>query len=185
MDYVYLLLIAVSLSVDAFTVSVCNGMSMEMNGKRRVFIAAVFGIMQGIMPIIGFFLGTLILKYLHPYDGILSFVLLLAIGLKMIIDACKGDKCANIKFSVPAVLIQGIATSIDALAVGVTLTTLSISIWLSAGAIALTTFTLCILALIFGERIIRLFKGKTHVTQIIGGAVLIVIGLKILIETFV
>lgn len=185
MDYLYLLLIALSLSVDAFTVSICNGISMEINGKRRFFIAATFGLLQGIMPLAGFFLGSFILRYIQPYDGIVSFALLLLIGCKMIFDACKGDNCTNRKFSVGTVFAQGVATSIDALAVGVSLMTIDITIWLSTGIIAVVTFILCFTALLCGEKIIRLFKGKTFVAQIIGGAVLILIGIKILIETFI
>lgn len=185
MDYLFLLLIAVSLSLDAFSVSICDGMIMELNGKRKAFIAGTFGLMQGVMPIIGYFLGSLFVDYLSPYDGILSFALLLIIGLKMIIDACKNNKCATVKFSVPTVLVQGIATSIDALAIGVSLLTMNVVIWFGALIIAAITFILSLLALIFGQKLLGLFKGRTYIAEIIGGAVLILIGIKILIESFI
>ena len=185
MNYLFLILIAVSLSLDAFSVSICNGMVMELNVKRRLFIAGTFGAMQGIMPLIGYFVGSLFVDYIKPYDGILSFALLLIIGLKMIIDAVKSRKenCSIAKFSIPTVLVQGIATSIDAIAVGVSLLTMNILVWISVSVIAAVTFLLTLLALLFGEKLIGVFRGRTYIAEIIGGCVLILIGLKLLLES--
>lgn len=185
MDYLILILIALSLSIDAFSVSICDGMVMSLNYRKRFFIAGTFGIMQGVMPLIGYFLGSLFVGFLSPYDGILSFVLLLVIGIKMIVDACKNQECSTADFSVSTVLLQGVATSIDALAVGVTLLSMSVIIWVAAAVIAAVTFILSLIALICGEKLVKLFKGRSYIAQIIGGAVLILIGVKILIESFI
>lgn len=141
--------------------------------------------MQGVMPIIGYFLGSLFIGYLSPYDGILSFALLLIIGIKMIVDACKNQQCSTANFSIPSILVQGVATSIDALAVGVTLLSMKVIIWISAPVIAIVTFSLSLLALLCGEKLVGLFKGRAYIAQIIGGAVLILIGVKILVESFI
>ena len=187
MDYLFLILIAVSLSLDAFSVSICDGMVMEMNTKRRLFIAGTFGVMQGIMPLIGYFVGSLFVDYIRPYDGILSFAILLIIGAKMIVGAVRNRKEAypSNKFSVHSVLLQGIATSVDALAVGVSLLTMNTIIWVSISIIAAITFGLCLLALVCGEKLMGLFKGKTYIAEIIGGSVLILIGIKLLIESLI
>lgn len=185
MDYFILFLLAISLSIDAFSVSICDGMIMTLNNRRRFFIAGTFGIMQGVMPIIGYFLGSLFVGYISPYDGILSFVLLLIIGIKMIVDACKNQKCSTSDFSVPSVLLQGVATSIDALAVGVTLLSMKVIIWIAAPVIAVVTFVLSLLALLCGEKLVGLFKGRSYIAQIIGGVVLILIGIKIIVESFI
>lgn len=185
MDYLFLILIAVSLSLDAFSVSICDGMVIEMNLKRRLFIAGTFGIMQGVMPLIGYFVGSLFVDYIKPYDGILSFAVLFIIGLKMIIDAVRNRKetCPATKFSVPSILLQGVATSIDALAVGVSLLTMNTIIWIDVSVIAAVTFGLSLLALFFGEKLIGLFRGRTYIAEIVGGSVLILIGLKLLLES--
>lgn len=185
MDYFILFLLSISLSIDAFSVSLCDGMIMSLNNKRRFFIAGTFGVMQGVMPIIGYFLGSLFIGYLSPYDGILSFALLLIIGIKMIVDACKNQQCSTANFSIPSILVQGVATSIDALAVGVTLLSMKVIIWISAPVIAVVTFSLSLLALLCGEKLVGLFKGRAYIAQIIGGAVLILIGVKILVESFI
>lgn len=185
MDYFILFLLSISLSIDAFSVSLCDGMIMSLNNKRRFFIAGTFGVMQGVMPIIGYFLGSLFIGYLSPYDGILSFALLLIIGIKMIVDACKNQQCSTANFSIPSILVQGVATSIDALAVGVTLLSMKVIIWISAPVIAIVTFSLSLLALLCGEKLVGLFKGRAYIAQIIGGAVLILIGVKILVESFI
>lgn len=185
MDYLFLFLIAISLSLDAFSVSICDGMIMELNGKRKAAIAATFGIFQGIMPVIGYFVGKLFIDYIKPYDGILAFALLLIIGAKMIIDAIRNRKesCRMTKFSVSTILLQGLATSIDALAVGVSLTSMNVIVWIAAAVIAAVTFALSLCALFFGEKLLGLFKGKTYIAEIIGGSALILIGLKILLES--
>ena len=185
MDYFILFLLSISLSIDAFSVSLCDGMIMSLNNKRRFFIAGTFGVMQGVMPIIGYFLGSLFIGYLIPYDGILSFSLFVIIGIKMIVDACKNQQCSTADFSVPSILLQGVATSIDALAVGVTLLSMKVIIWISAPVIAVVTFSLSLLALLCGEKLVGLFKGRAYIAQIIGGAVLILIGVKILVESFI
>lgn len=186
MDYIVLLLLAVSLSLDAFSVSICDGMVMPLNVRRRLFVAGTFGIFQGVMPLIGYFVGTLFIEYVRPYDGILSFVLLAAIGLKMIIDAVRGrkDDCHAAVFSVPAVLVQGVATSIDALAVGVSLLSMPILVYVCVSVIAAVTFLLSLVALFCGEKLNGLFRGRTFVAQIIGGCVLALIGLKLLLGSF-
>lgn len=186
MDYLIVIIIALSLSLDAVAVTVCDGLSMELNTKRKFFIAATFAVMQGVMPLIGYFIGEAFLKYIHPYDVWLSFAILLIVGGQMVVEGARSLKNGTNemkKFSVKTVLLQGVATSIDALAVGITLSTLAVPVWLDAILICAVTFGLCIGAVYLSQKIATLSK-KTGVAVIIGGVVLIAIALKIVLEFY-
>jgi putative Mn2+ efflux pump MntP len=191
-------LTGVSLSMDAFAVSICDGMIYkDLNKKKGLTIPLTFGVFQAIMPIIGFYVGLLVLEYIEAYDHWIAFILLLFIGGKMVIDGIKelkageeeGEEVKIKKFSYPEVLVQGVATSIDALAVGFSLnamlegvSNLQLAAWLSVCAIGIITFCISLAGLVIGIKVGKLFKKKASVAEIIGGIVLIGIGLKILIE---
>lgn len=188
LNYLQLILIAVSLSCDAFAVSVCDGLTLDLNKRRKVFIAATFGVLQGVMPLIGYFIGDLFIKYIQPFDVWLAFALLLFCGGSMIFEAVKSlrikatpEKSA---FKYSGILLQGLATSIDAFAVGITLQLLSISVWISVSVIAAITFGLCLVALTAGSQISRLFGGKTDIVKITGGVILVLIGIKIVLSHY-
>lgn len=185
-------LIGVSLSVDAFAVSICDGMCYtNLNKRNGVTIPLTFGIFQAGMPLIGFFLGTLFINYIEAFDHYVAFALLLVIGGKMIFDGIKelrskSEEVSQKKFSYPEVLLQGVATSIDALAVGLSMLAMdginTVSVWGYASLIGVTTFAISLVGLVFGTKVGKLFKNKSAYAEIIGGLVLIGIGLKILIE---
>lgn len=186
-EIITVIILSVGLAMDAFAVSVCNGLTIpDLKAGHKIFIASVFGVFQGVMPLIGYLLGSLFLVYIESFDHWIAFGLLAVIGLKMLIDGIrelrsKEEACPK-TFSVGMVLIQGIATSIDALAVGISLLALSTSIYICASIIAVITFAISLVGVFLGTFIDKLLKGNTQIADIIGGIVLIGIGIKILLE---
>lgn len=192
MDFVLLVGVAVSLSMDAFAVSICRGLQMKngINVCHMFIIAAFFGGFQALMPAIGYILGKQFEQYIEPIDHWVAFVLLGFLGGKMIFDVvkeirngeceeCDCDGSLNIK----QLLIMAVATSIDALAVGITLPTLGVKTNLQAltavGMIGVITFALCMLGVAIGNRFGARFKNKASLA---GGIVLMLVGTKILLE---
>lgn len=179
-----LLLIALGLSMDAFSVSVTNGLCGKNVGiKNTLLIGLFFGGAQAIMPVIGYYAGNIFAGYIESVDHWIAFFLLGIIGLKMILEA--GDKlktpqkCEYNSLTVKMLFFQAIATSIDALAVGVSFAALKINIAAAAAEIGLTTFLLSLLGVFIGKKAGNILKEKA---EIIGGAILILIGTKILVE---
>lgn len=187
-----IVLLGVSLAMDAFAVSITDGMCYNnLNKRKAVTIPITFGIFQAAMPLAGYFLMSLFEKYVDMYDHYIAFFLLLIIGGKMVLDGIKdarttAEEIKQKNFSYPTVLVQGIATSIDALAVGVTLGTMdgvnNLNIYGFVGIIGVITFAISLVGVIIGIKIGKLFKNKICYAEIIGGLVLVAIGLKILIE---
>lgn len=187
-----IILIGISLSMDAFAVSITDGLCYHnLNKKKAVSIPLTFGIFQAVMPTIGFFLGTLFIDYIEAVDHYVAFGLLLIIGGKMVLDAIKearseGEEVKLKKFSYPEVFLQGIATSIDALAVGISMLAMegitAFNVWWYVGLIGIITFIISLCGLLLGIKMGKLFKNKAFIAEIIGGLVLIGIGTKILIE---
>lgn len=190
-----IVLSGLSLAMDAFAVSICDGMVYrDLNKRKGMVIPTTFGLFQALMPIIGFYIGLAFSNYIDAFDHWIAFALLLVIGGKMIFDGVKEllskkEELTPKKFSVVEVLLQGIATSIDALAVGFTLNSMLSGVsnvqlwaWISVGIIGAITFTISLVGLIIGVKFGQLFKKKASVAEIVGGVVLIGIGLKILIE---
>ena len=187
-----IVLIGVSLAMDAFAVSITDGMCYnKLNKGKAVTIPLTFGIFQAAMPLGGFFLAALVQQYIDAFDHYIAFFLLLIIGGKMIFDGIKElraeeGEVSRKQFRYPEVLVQGIATSIDALAVGITLKAMqgitNSNIFLFVGIIGVVTFVISLVGVIIGVKIGKLFKNKTGIAEIIGGLVLVAIGLKILIE---
>lgn len=193
--FISIVLTAISLAVDAFAVSVCDGMVYNDLKKRNgVLIPLTFGLFQAVMPLIGFYVGMALIGYIDSFDHWIAFILLLVIGGKMIFDGIKEGRSkeevvAKKKFTITEVLLQGVATSIDALAVGFTLNSmlegvsnLQLWAWISVSVIGVITFAISLTGLILGIKAGKLFKKKVFIAEIIGGLVLIAIGLKILIE---
>ncbi len=180
-----LVLIAVGLSMDAFAVSLCKGLCMKkLNLAHAAVIALFFGVFQGVMPLIGWFLGTQFERYITPVDHWIAFVLLGYIGGKMIWDALhetgEGEACdVEPKLDLKELFILAVATSIDALAVGITFAFLKMDIVPAVLLIASITFVLSFVGVAVGYKFGNRFQKKA---EIAGGAVLILIGLKILLE---
>ncbi|MDD5923384.1 MAG: manganese efflux pump MntP family protein [Clostridia bacterium] len=179
-----LIFISVGLAMDAFAVSVCKGLNMKkINFVHGGIIALSFGVFQGVMPLIGYLLGTNFEKYITTYDHWLAFGLLAFIGGKMIFDVIKSkedDECLSNKFDIKELLILSVATSIDALAVGITFAFLNDNnIIFSVSVIAGITFAISFAGVVIGNFFGAKFKEKA---EIFGGAILILIGIKILME---
>lgn len=185
MGIIELLLIAIGLSMDAFAVSVTNGLCYKnVKFKWTLGMGLCFGLFQGAMPTIGYFLGSTFADYISALDHYIALILLCFIGGKMIYDSIKSSNEEAIKtdlsITLGILLVQGVATSIDALAVGVSFAMLSdVNIVAAAGFIASVTFVLSIAAVFVGKNFGNLLNNKA---QIIGGLILIAIGLKIFIE---
>ena len=189
-------LIGLGLAMDAFAVSICDGITItELSKRKAVAIASTFGLLQGIMPLIGYFIGSLFFKYIESFDHWVAFILLGFIGGKMLYDGIRNlIKCELAlpkPFSYKAIFIQGVATSIDALIIGITLCSMTMgltaggfdySIFVEAGIITIITFGVCLIGVILGKGIYRLLKCKYAIAEVVGGVILIAIGLKILIE---
>ncbi len=185
MGFIEIFLIGTGLSMDAFAVSVCKGLGMHrIDYGRALVIALFFGVFQGLMPVIGWALGSAFAVYVTTIDHWIAFVLLAAVGGKMLWDAFHddGEGCCcedDDKLDLRELLMLAIATSIDALAVGISFSFLQIDIVEAAFIIGITTFCLSIIGVVVGNRFGARFEKPA---QIVGGIVLIAIGLKILLE---
>lgn len=182
MSILSIILTAIGLAMDAFAVSLSIGMSVSKGEKIKTAIkaGAYFGLFQGIMPLIGWLLGIKFTKYIQSFDHWVAFILLGIIGLKMIIDGIKNDDDDDItEYSNKKFIILAVATSIDALAVGVTFAFLNINIFLAVAIIALVTFVLSMAAVYLGEIIGSIIKNKSG---IFGGVILVIMAFKILLE---
>ena len=183
MGIIELLLLSVGLGMDAFAVSVCKGISMKkMDWKKACIVGLYFGGFQALMPVIGYFLGTSFQSIITNIDHWVAFVLLGIIGGKMIQEAFQKDKDEeeySSDVSVKTMLILSVATSIDALAVGITFAFLNVNLLLAITFIGLITFVLSVVGTKIGNRFGDKYKGKA---EFIGGIILILIGFKILFE---
>lgn len=182
MGLVEIILIAISLAMDAFAVSICKGLSMKkMDWKKAIIIGLYFGLFQGGMPLIGYFLGVGFEESIKFIDHWIAFGLLAFIGGNMIKEALskKEDDEIDDKVDFKTMVVLAIATSIDALAVGVTFAFLNVNIIFAVSLIAIITFIIsCIgvkLGNVFGDK----YEKKA---ELAGGIVLVLIGLKILLE---
>jgi len=186
MDFFSILVISVGLAMDAFAVSVACGVTItRMDLRQTLKIAASFALFQALMPIIGWSAGLGFREYIAAYDHWIAFGLLAGIGLKMIYEARKLEKDAERSEELDTVMTAGrllllsIATSIDALAVGLSFAVLNITILTPALIIGFITGGMSHAGIILGRRVGHLLEGKV---EIIGGVILILIGVKILFE---
>ena len=199
------ILLGVALSMDAFAVSVTDGLTyIDIDKKKSFFIAIVFGLMQALMPLIGFWLvqgiaaivgengGASAGKIMSDIVSWVAFGLLLIIGGKMLIEGIKDiykpeEEKEPKRFSIKEVLYFGVATSIDALGTGVALHSglSSVStIWLHVSIIMVITFSISLIGLFLGNRIEKLLKGKFEITAIIGGSILILLAVWIILSHY-
>lgn len=183
--FIELFLLGVGLSMDAFAVSVCKGLAMnKVNKKQAVMIGLYFGGFQALMPLIGWFLGVRFQKYITSVDHWIAFGLLVFIGGKMILEAVRDSEVQEIgEKDLPLdhreMFVLAVATSIDALAVGITFAFLDTPIIEAIAIIGCTTFLLSILGVVVGNFFGTRYKKKA---EIAGGIILVLIGLKILLE---
>ncbi len=186
MDFMTLVLLALGLSADAFAVAITNGMCSDKVTKRHAIVTAFsFGFFQALMPVLGFTLGKTFSDIVCRYQHWVALLLLGAIGVNMLLDTYKEWKsneatCTNKNmFNAKNLIMQGIATSIDALAAGVSIAVLNINILSAALSIGLITFILCAFGVYIGKKFGYLLGLRA---KLIGGIVLLAIGMKIFIE---
>ena len=181
MNMIELMLIAVSMSMDAFAVSICKGLSVrKVTLKQSLAVGGWFGGFQGAMPVIGFVLTSLFASLICSISHWIAFALLLFIGGSMIRESFeKEEEEVDDSFSFMTMLTLAVATSIDALAMGVTLNLSGANIWLAAPMIAITTAVLSPIGLKVGNLFGAKYKNKA---ELAGGIVLVGLGIKILLE---
>lgn len=184
MGFVELLLLAVGLSMDACAVSICKGLAMKKATLKEGAICGIwFGGFQALMPLVGFFLGSLFAEAIVAVDHWIAFILLGIIGVNMLREAFSKDEeceCSKADLSIKTMFIMAVATSIDALAVGITLALAgNVNIFIAIALIGVITFIMSCAGVkvgnIFGSR----FEKKA---QAAGGIILVLLGLKILLE---
>ena len=202
---IQIILLGIALAMDAFAVSVTDGLTYtDINKKKSFFIAGMFGFMQGFMPLVGYWIIELVVFIASEASGNKSgeimgkivtwaaFALLLFIGGKMLIEGIKDlrnkdEEKEPKKFLVKEVLLFSVATSIDAMAAGVTLhagLSNNATIWLHVGIIAIITFGISLVGLFLGKVILKLFKGKYEITVVIGGIILILLAVWVIVSHY-
>lgn len=182
MGTIELILLSVGLAMDAFAVAICKGLNMrKMNYKNALILALFFGGFQALMPSIGYLLGKQFEKYITSVDHWIAFILLSIIGIQMIAESFKKDDDKEEdadKLNLKEYFMLAIATSIDALAVGISLAFLSVSLVKSISFIGIITFVISFAGVFIGNKFGARFKSKA---EFAGGAILILIALKILL----
>ncbi len=185
MGVIELIVIAIGLSMDAFAVSIAKGLSVPaIRLRHSLCVGGWFGGFQAIMPLIGFYLGITFSRFVSSVDHWIAFVLLGLIGFNMIKEAMESRKesaevVPNPDFSLRTMFLMAVATSIDALAVGVSFAVLSVDIWSAITIIGIITFIFSVIGLKIGNIFGCRYKSKA---EFLGGAILLALGVKILIE---
>lgn len=180
MSIVDLFLIAVGLSMDAFAVAVCKGLSVKRaNLKQSLIVGLYFGGFQAVMPLIGYLIGSNFADYIEKFDHWIAFALLAIIGINMMRESKEEGEELDASFGPKAMLPMAVATSIDALAVGVSFAFMKVQIGWAVSFIGVITFTLSAIGVKIGNLFGAKYKSKA---ELFGGIVLIALGIKILIE---
>ena len=182
------ILLGVGLAMDAFSVSLANGLNEPcMKGRKMTLIAGIFGIFQGLMPLIGWICIHTVVQYFTFFEDLIPWIalaLLSYIGAKMLLDGLHSkdadSHCAALSFA--ALLVQGVATSIDALSVGFTIADYDLrAAVIAALMIAAVTFVICFAGLLIGRKVGTKLAGKAG---ILGGVILILLGIEIFVSSF-
>ncbi len=183
MGFWELFLTGVGLSADAFAAALCQGLHMKrLNWPRAALVGLFFGGFQALMPLLGYLLGSQLERYIRSVDHWIVFALLLFIGGKMVVETLRGgeeEACESDRGFVTGLLLLAVATSIDALAVGISFAFLQVSILPAVALIGATTFVLSVLGVGIGSRFGTRFQKQAGIA---GGVILMLIGIKILLE---
>lgn len=180
MEILEIIILAIGLAMDAFAISICKGISSKKVKLKECLIAGMyFGGFQALMPLIGFLLGFNFEELISSIDHWIAFILLSIIGINMVKESFSDDENVNSSFEFKEMLPLAIATSIDALAVGVTFAFLKVNIWVAIFLIGVITFIFSAVGVKLGKIVGNKFKNKA---ELIGGLVLIIIGIKILLQ---
>ncbi len=180
MGFFEILILAVALSMDAFAVALCKGLATpKVEIKHMAACGGWFGAFQALMPLIGYFLGVAFRDYIEAVDHWIAFVLLAFIGINMIKEAFSDCEEANSSFAVGVMLTMAVATSIDALAAGISMAMDDANIWVAISLIGAITFALSAA----GVKIGNIFGSKYRMAaELVGGVILVIMGVKILLE---
>ncbi|MBQ6126399.1 MAG: manganese efflux pump [Erysipelotrichaceae bacterium] len=179
MNALDILLISIGMAMDSFAVSVCKGLSIRKAGiPEGVKCGIYFGGFQALMPVIGYYLGRLFADLIVKIDHWIAFILLLFIGLQMIRESRETENVDD-RMDVKTMLILAVATSIDALTIGITLAFINVNIWIVVTSIGVVTFMFSLVGVLIGRRVGSMLGNKA---KIIGGLILIYLGTKILLE---
>lgn len=183
MSIIELIMIALGLAMDAFAVSICKGLNMKKINYRHGMIYAIsFGLFQAVMPLLGWILGKQFEQYITSIDHWIAFLLLAMIGINMLKESKEKDECQTCteeRLDLKELLMLSIATSIDALAVGITFAFLKVDIVVAISLIGIITLFISFIGILIGNKFGLHYKEKA---EIAGGIILILIGLKILLE---
>lgn len=182
MGIIDLFLTGIALSMDAFAVSIGKGLSVkQLRPHHSLIVGAYFGGFQALMPLLGFLLASSFAEYIRRFDHWIAFALLVLIGANMLREALSGgeEEAANASFGVKTMLPLALATSIDALATGVTFAMTQTNIWLAISIVGATTFVFSAAGLKIGNVFGNKYRSKA---ELLGGVILILMGIKILIE---
>ena len=180
MSFIEIFFIGIGLAMDAFAVSICKGLSMKkINYKKAEIVGLYFGVFQAGMVLIGDLLGNSFEEFIKNIDHWVAFFLLVCIGINMIREVFQKEESYNDDVSFKTMVPLALATSIDALACGITFACLSIKIAMPSITIGIITFVLSFIGVAIGKKFGNKFKTKA---QILGGAILILLGIKILLE---
>lgn len=176
-----LIILAVGLSMDAFAVSICKGLSVRKLEIKHMALAGIwFGGFQALMPLIGYLLGSTFASYVQKFDHWIALILLAFIGLSMIKEAfAEDEEEVGDSFGAKTMFLMAVATSIDALAVGVTFAFLNVNVIFAVFTIGITTFIFSAAGIKIGNVFGLRFKSKA---ELAGGAILVLLGLKIFVE---
>lgn len=179
MGIIEIIFLSISLAMDAFAVSICKGLSMtKINIKKMLIIGIYFGLFQALMPVLGYLLGSSFSNLVASIDHFIAFILLGILGINMIKESFDSEE-VNDDVGFKTMIVLAIATSIDALAVGVTFAFLNVNLLISISLIGIITFILSLIGVLIGNK----FGGKLgNKAEFTGGVILILIGLKILLE---
>ncbi|MDR1793900.1 MAG: manganese efflux pump MntP family protein [Erysipelotrichaceae bacterium] len=179
MNLAELVIISISLAMDAFAVSLCKSLATKhVTIQKTLTISLLFGFFQFLMPVIGYFLGANFLLFIQQYDHWVAFILLAVIGFNMIKES-RDCENGDDNYALVALLPLAIATSIDALAIGISFALLQVNIWLASLLIGIITTLICIIGVTLGKILGTRFQSFA---QAFGGATLMLLGLKILLE---
>ena len=180
MSLVEIIFISIGVAMDAFAVAICKGLAIKkVNLKKAFIIGLYFGIFQAVMPVLGYLLGTTFKDLILKIDHWIAMLLLSSIGINMIKESFEKDNSYNESLDVSTMLILSIATSIDALAVGITFACLKVNIFIPATIIGIITCIISIIGAIIGNRFGNKLEAKA---EIFGGIILILLGIKIVFE---
>ncbi len=181
MNLIDMIMIGIGLSMDAATVAVTNGMVYRPKRDKKILMPVFFGIFQGIMPVFGYYTGGVFARWLTRYSGVIIFLIFAFLGIQMLREGFSHEihqKKEPGRFNYRVLLMQSLATSIDAFAVGIALRAANISVWLPAGIICVTTLVISAGAVLLGNRFGEHLGKKA---EVFGGSILLLLALKALL----